>query len=136
MSEQFSHQRGSVSVIGALPAVNRPQIAAYPSDAHGHVRERWTLQRADDVPESRPVSTTAETIYKQSVAGRIREARARQGISQGTLAGVIGRRRTHVNEWENAHHVPSWENLERLGNALDVTPHWLLTGHDEPGGPT
>lgn len=113
-----------------------PQIAAYPSNVSGHVPVFQARQNRGDVQKSRLVSTMTETspeaIYKQQVAGRMRQARTAKGISQETLAGRIKKRRTHVNEWENAHHIPSWKNLVLLGEQLDVTPHWLLTGHDGP----
>ena len=130
---RFVWEENGLPVVAGLFDLNRPQIADQPSNNFGHVRRTRTLQMPEDVPKSRAVSTTAETLYKQSVAGRIREARTIKGISQGTLAMLIGKRRTHVNEWENAHHVPSWDNLELIGSELDVTAEWLLTGRN--GGP-
>ena len=72
-----------------------------------------------------------EAAYKQSVADRIRQARTAKGLSQGTLARTIGKRRTHVNEWENARGTPRWPNLQLLARALDVSTEWLLTGQGD-----
>ena len=33
----------------------------------------------------------------------------------------------YVSRWERGENMPSWENLERLAEVLDVTVAWLFT---------
>lgn len=125
------HRARRIDVLQRIEASISPQIAAYRSHSPVHVPEARTRRGGVLVPESPPMPLT-ETDYKWGVAGRIRRSRLAKGLSQEALAQQIGKSRPHINEWENARSTPQWRNLDLLGEALDVSPYWLRTGHPEP----
>jgi transcriptional regulator with XRE-family HTH domain len=63
-------------------------------------------------------------------------ARRRFGLSQQSLANLLGVRRSAVGNWEavNGTH-PSCAHLERLACVLQVPHEWLTTGRGDIGLP-
>ena len=58
--------------------------------------------------------------------GRLRAAREKRGQSQGELAGRAGFQASAVSHFETGTRKPSFDNLRRLADALDVTTDYLL----------
>lgn len=63
---------------------------------------------------------------RQALAGRIREARVRNGWTQAQVEEWSGLPRGVVAQFEAASRAPSFENLIRLANGLRVSTDWLL----------
>jgi DNA-binding transcriptional regulator YiaG len=53
-----------------------------------------------------------------------REAR---GLSQGSLAETVGVQQGHLSSWETGYGLPTWQELQRLATALEVTPEHLYS---------
>lgn len=54
------------------------------------------------------------------MGARIRRAREHTGLTQGTLAGAIGRTQTAISYWESGRRSPDIADLIALAGALDV----------------
>ncbi len=59
---------------------------------------------------------------------RVRKSRISQGLSQAELAERTGVSQPTVANWESGSHTPRRAALERIGQALNVEPIWLLSG--------
>lgn len=59
-------------------------------------------------------------------AGRLRAAREKRGLNQGELASRAGLQASAISHFETATRKPSFDNLRRLADALDVTTDYLL----------
>ena len=57
---------------------------------------------------------------------RLRAARERRGLTQGELAKRAGLQMSAISHFETGTRKPSFENLRRLADALDVTTDFLL----------
>lgn len=58
----------------------------------------------------------------------IRQARKAKGLSQSQLARLLpDAHDSYVSRWETGQHMPSWDHLEAVAEALDVTVAWLLS---------
>jgi transcriptional regulator with XRE-family HTH domain len=75
--------------------------------------------------------------YKARVAGRIREARERKGLSQSSLARLLPGKvdGPSISRWERAIVAPKPDTLEALATALDVDVSYFLVAEPEPGTP-
>ncbi len=64
--------------------------------------------------------------YAKLIAGRfgprLRELRAKAGLSQAALAERCGVRQASVAEYERGTSLPTWPNVVRLALALGATP--------------
>ena len=65
-----------------------------------------------------PIRSAAHVAFGYAV----REARARQGMSQEALAHVCGLDRTYISGIERGTRNPSLMNILRLADALNTTP--------------
>lgn len=61
---------------------------------------------------------------------RLRALRVARSLSQGELARRVGRHQTSIGPYERGEYAPPREVLERLAQALDTTPEYLLFGRD------
>lgn len=63
-------------------------------------------------------------------AARLKHARDLLGIDGKELAKLIGlaERPATVSDWERAASTPSFENLQALSRALNVSTDWLVHG--------
>lgn len=52
---------------------------------------------------------------------RIRELRKRNNLKQEKLAELVGLEPTSISNIENGYNYPSFQNLEKIANALNVT---------------
>jgi DNA-binding XRE family transcriptional regulator len=111
-----------------IPVRKESQIA----NPDGTVRRSRTYEDRPDVQPSRTVQAISETPYKARVAARIRTARKNAGFTQQTLGDRIGKRRNHVNEWENGKVTPTLAHLELIAQATGVTVEWLLAEETTP----
>lgn len=92
------------------------------------------------------MASNADTPRARALGAELREARQRAGLSQGALADVIGRSKSHVSRWENGRLIPSETDTAQVLQALGVRgaerarllelardaldPDWLAPGID------
>ena len=67
-------------------------------------------------------STLPSDIFPE----RLREARELRGFSQGQLADRSGLQSSAISHFETKKRKPSFDNLRKLADALDVTTDFLL----------
>lgn len=58
--------------------------------------------------------------------GRLRAAREKRGLNQGELASRAGLQASAISHFETGTRKPSFDNLRRLADALEVTTDYLL----------
>ena len=75
-------------------------------------------------------STTPSDIFPQ----RLRAARELRDLNQSELAGRAGLQASAISHFETGGRKPSFDNLKRLADALDVTTDYLLGRVDDPAG--
>ena len=68
------------------------------------------------------VSTKPSDIFPD----RLRTARERRGLSQGQLAERAGLQASAVSHFETGGRKPSFDNLKRFADALNITTDYLL----------
>jgi transcriptional regulator with XRE-family HTH domain len=56
----------------------------------------------------------------------LKAARELRGLSQGEAASRAGLQASALSHFETGHRKPSFDNLRRLADALDVTTDYLL----------
>jgi transcriptional regulator with XRE-family HTH domain len=64
---------------------------------------------------------------------RLRKARELRDLNQGTLAERAGMQASAISHFETGSRKPSFDNLRRLADALDVTTDYLLGRVSEVG---
>ena len=64
---------------------------------------------------------------------RLRAARKLRALAQAELAAKAGLPPTSISHFEAGSRKPSFDNLRRLAQALDVTADYLMGRADEPG---
>ena len=69
---------------------------------------------------------TKSTNPSEFFSGRLRAAREKRKLSQGDLANRAGFQASAISHFETATRKPSFDNLRRLADALDVTTDYLL----------
>ena len=62
----------------------------------------------------------------EAFPGRLRAAREKRDLSQGRLAARAGLQASAISHFETGARKPSFDNLRRLAEALDVTTDYLL----------
>lgn len=72
------------------------------------------------------------TIPSEIFAQRLKEARDLRGLSQTELANKTGLQPSAVSHFETKTRKPSFDNLRRLADALDVTTDYLLGRVNDP----
>jgi transcriptional regulator with XRE-family HTH domain len=65
---------------------------------------------------------------------RLRNAREKKGLSQAQLAERAGFQPSAISHFESGRRSPSFENLNKLADALGVTIDYLLGRIEEPTG--
>ena len=73
-------------------------------------------------------STPPSKIFPE----RLKHARKLRGLSQVELANRSGLQSSAISHFETKARRPSFENLRRLADALDVTTDFLLGRVDDP----
>jgi transcriptional regulator with XRE-family HTH domain len=66
----------------------------------------------------------------QNFAGRLKQIRESRDLSQQELAEKSGLQSTAISHFETGARSPSFDNLKRLADALDVNTDYLL-GREE-----
>jgi len=66
-----------------------------------------------------------------ALGAAVRDLRARRGISQEALAEISGMHRTYLGGIERGHRNPSFTNIRKLADALDVRTSELLLRAEE-----
>lgn len=67
---------------------------------------------------------------EDNLGTRLREARELAGLTQSTVARLIGVRRPSVSEMESGLRKVSTEELFKLAELYAVSPEWLATGEE------
>ncbi len=75
-------------------------------------------------------STNPSNIFPQ----RLRAARDLRDLNQSELARRASLQASAVSHFETGARKPSFDNLKRLADALDVTTDYLLGRVDDPAG--
>jgi transcriptional regulator with XRE-family HTH domain len=76
---------------------------------------------------------TVSRAPSEIFAERLKQARERlRGLSQSELAERAGLQAAAVSHFETGQRKPSFDNLRRLADALEVTTDYLLGRSDEP----
>lgn len=57
---------------------------------------------------------------------RLKELRKNKGLKQQEIAELLGVKRNTYSDWENGKTEPSFENLIKLADLLEVTLDWLF----------
>ena len=71
-------------------------------------------------------------MVKPEIVGRVlAEYRERKGLTQDVLSGLAGLDRTHYSKLERGLRSPTLDTLFKIGQALDVPPHIILTSIEE-----
>jgi transcriptional regulator with XRE-family HTH domain len=99
-----------------------------------HDRETWIrrLRRRDSSQGHRNVNQQSNALSSDNVGGRLRLARAEKGWTQEELAGRARTTQAAIQKIENGRsHRPRC--LERLAQALSVSPAWLMFGGARAG---
>lgn len=63
---------------------------------------------------------------QESFGARVRERRTKMKLSQAELAERIGWNQPDISDLENGHHAPSLTTIERLADALEVSPKFFF----------
>lgn len=63
-----------------------------------------------------------------AIGSRLRRLRQEKSITQAQLAKLIGVRQSHISKIENNRSSVSIETLEKIANALGVSPGRLIDG--------
>ena len=66
------------------------------------------------------------TRPSQAFPGRLRTARENRGLNQGDLAHRARLQASAISHFETGTRKPSFDNLRRLADALEVTTDYLL----------
>ena len=61
---------------------------------------------------------------------RLKQLRQKKGLTQQKLAEILGIKRNTYSDWENGKTEPSFENLIKLADLLEVSLDWLF-GRDK-----
>src|ERR1700731_2760093 len=64
---------------------------------------------------------------------RLKQARELRGLNQGEVASRSGMQASAISHFETGGRKPSFDNLRRLADALDVTTDYLLGRVSEVG---
>ena len=75
-------------------------------------------------------ATTTITSARRRLGVRVRSSREKRGLTQQSLADVIGIDRTYLSGIENGRRNVSFENLVRLARGLDIPLSELVDGVD------
>lgn len=57
---------------------------------------------------------------------RLKELRKKKGLKQQEIAELLGVKRNTYSDWENGKTEPSFENLIKLADLLEVTLDYLF----------
>jgi transcriptional regulator with XRE-family HTH domain len=69
-----------------------------------------------------------------TLGAKIRAARRKAGLTQASLAELMGVRQSSISQWERGHTRPSLEHLVPLAAALGVSLDGLLNANSESTG--
>lgn len=70
-------------------------------------------------------------MTKETVSARIREKRKEQRLTQQELADKAGVSLKTIQRWENGERSPRADEMNRLAEALKVSPGYFLDGADD-----
>lgn len=69
-------------------------------------------------------------MIKSSFPIKLKMLREQRGLSQKGMANLIGVSKQNVCDWENEKSQTSFENLEKIAKALQVTADYLIETYD------
>jgi transcriptional regulator with XRE-family HTH domain len=77
---------------------------------------------------------SASSLPSDPFPDRLRAARDYRGLSQGQLAERAKLQPSAISHFETGARKPSFDNLRKLADALNVTTDYLLGRVDDPAG--
>lgn len=80
-------------------------------------------------PEQNAGPVRRKAVELSAFFERLRQVLDDRGMSQADLARELGVGVATVSEWFTRGRVPNGDVMLRLPHALNVSGHWLLTGH-------
>src|SRR5258707_600002 len=83
------------------------------------------------IANSTKTSTESQVMAAEDFPARLRAIREKRKLSQSELAQRAGLQPSAVSHFEAGRRAPSFDNLKRLANALDVTTDYLLGRTEE-----
>ena len=81
---------------------------------------------------NREIDILGDSVPSDAFSQRLRVARDMRGLDQSRLADSAGLPPSSISHFEAGSRKPSFENLRRLANALEVTTDYLLGRVDDP----
>jgi transcriptional regulator with XRE-family HTH domain len=72
------------------------------------------------------------SLSENNFATRLRMVREQKGLSQAELASKTGLQPSAISHFESGRRAPSFDNLARLADALDVTTEYLHGREAQP----
>ncbi|MBI3098417.1 MAG: helix-turn-helix transcriptional regulator [Planctomycetes bacterium] len=70
--------------------------------------------------------SSPNSVDQSGFSERLRRAREARGLSQTELAERTGLQPSAISHFESGRRAPSFDNLKRLANALDVSTDYLF----------
>lgn len=70
-------------------------------------------------------------MKETSIADRLKDARARAGLTVDQVAEAVGVSRRTVTNWEHDLGSPDLRHAPDLLAVLKVSPHWLIFGREK-----
>jgi transcriptional regulator with XRE-family HTH domain len=96
------------------------------------LRDRLTDANLEPMSSGRPDSEHAKTLRSPAEVGvRIRWLLQQKGVTPAELSRRIGARKGTISHWYHGDRVPEWESAIKLGQELDASPAWILSGGPE-----
>jgi transcriptional regulator with XRE-family HTH domain len=71
----------------------------------------------------------------ESFGSRLKKARKEKKLTLRQLADLISVKYSSISEWENDHHRPDLDTLEKLAKTLDVEVSLLLSAKENNTNP-
>lgn len=68
--------------------------------------------------------------HRDHVAANIKKLREKAGLTQQQLAEAAGLQQNHVSRLETAHHAATYKTIQKIANALGVSPSKIDTSFE------
>lgn len=72
-----------------------------------------------------------EILSKKDIGDRIKDLRAKNGLSQSLIADVLNLSRSNYSQIELGNQYPTFHTLYKLARYYGKSYHWLIHGTDE-----
>ncbi|WP_316841148.1 helix-turn-helix transcriptional regulator [Pedobacter gandavensis] len=72
-----------------------------------------------------------EILSKKDIGDRIKDLRAKNGLSQSLIAEVLNLSRSNYSQIELGNQYPSFHTLHKLARYYGKSYHWLIDGEEQ-----